>query len=67
MEIVLIVGGKIPWFGVLVGRRIFPGFVLIVPLLKEGVLYRYRYQKLKKLLFLSSSFVLRRCSFFSSP
>ena len=26
-EVVLIVGGNIPWFSVFVGRRIFPGFV----------------------------------------
>ena len=52
-EVVLIVGGNIPWFSVFVGRRIFPGFVLIVPLLKEVVVFVWTslvLQPLKKLL-----------------
>ena len=52
-EVVLIVGGNIPWFSVFVGRRIFPGYVLIVPLLKEVVVFVWTslvLQPLKKLL-----------------
>ena len=52
-EVVLIVGQNIPWFGVFVGRRIFPEFVLIVPLLKEVVVFVWTslvLQPLKKLL-----------------
>ena len=52
-EVVLIVGENIPWFGVFVGRQIFPEFVLIVPLLKEVVVFVWTslvFQPLKGLL-----------------